>query len=44
MIVGGRVMGVIDLDSPLVGRFDAEDQRGIEQVAAIFAAACDWAL
>jgi GAF domain-containing protein len=44
LIVGGRVMGVIDLDSPLVGRFDAEDQRGIEQVAAIFAAACDWAL
>lgn len=31
----GRVLGVIDLDSPLPGRFDAEDQAGIEAIAEI---------
>lgn len=31
----GAVVAVIDLDSPSPGRFDAEDQSGIEAVAAI---------
>ena len=31
------LVGVIDLDSPLPGRFDADDQAGIEAVAAVFA-------
>lgn len=35
----GRILGVIDLDSPMPARFDADDQAGIEAVAAIFAAA-----
>jgi GAF domain-containing protein len=34
------VIGVIDLDSPSVARFDAADQVGIERVAAIYLAAC----
>lgn len=34
------VIGVIDLDSPSVARFDASDQAGIERVAAIYLAAC----
>jgi L-methionine (R)-S-oxide reductase len=38
----GQVFGVIDLDSPLVGRFDGDDQVGIEELAAIFVAGCDW--
>ncbi|WFU09786.1 GAF domain-containing protein [Rhizobium sp. CB3090] len=38
----GYVFGVIDLDSPLPGRFDADDQAGIEALATIFTAACDW--
>ncbi|UVK37439.1 GAF domain-containing protein [Mesorhizobium sp. AR10] len=33
------VFGVLDLDSPLPGRFDEEDQAGIEQLAAIYVAA-----
>lgn len=41
LIAGGRVLGVIDLDSPRPARFDADDQAGIEQVAAIFLAATD---
>ncbi len=34
------VIGVIDLDSPSVARFDETDQAGIERVAAIYLAAC----
>ena len=32
----GELLGVFDLDSPQPGRFDAEDQRGLEAVAAVF--------
>ncbi|MET3855411.1 GAF domain-containing protein [Rhizobium sp. OAE497] len=39
LIHEGRVIGVIDLDSPVPSRFDAEDQAGIEKLAAIFIAA-----
>lgn len=35
----GRILGVLDLDSPLPNRFDAADQAGIEQLAAIYAEA-----
>jgi L-methionine (R)-S-oxide reductase len=31
------VVAVIDLDSPQIGRFDAEDARGIEALAALLA-------
>lgn len=31
-----RILGVIDLDSPLLARFDLDDQRGIETIAAIY--------
>jgi L-methionine (R)-S-oxide reductase len=33
----GNVIAVIDLDSPLPGRFDAEDQAGIEALAKLIA-------
>ncbi len=36
---GDEVIGVIDLDSPIPSRFDADDQAGIERVAEIFSAA-----
>jgi GAF domain-containing protein len=35
----GRILGVIDLDSPIPSRFDAQDQDGIEALAKIFVAA-----
>jgi GAF domain-containing protein len=35
----GTVLGVIDLDSPTVGRFDSEDQAGVEGIARIYVAA-----
>ena len=39
LIRDGRVIGVIDLDSPLLARFDAEDAAGIEELARAFVAA-----
>jgi len=41
LIAGGRVIGVLDLDSPLPGRFDTEDQAGFERLAGIFIDASD---
>jgi L-methionine (R)-S-oxide reductase len=35
VITGGRVIAVIDLDSPDLARFDMEDQAGIEALAAL---------
>lgn len=41
LVKDGRLVGVLDLDSPRTGRFTAEDQAGIERLAAIFLAATD---
>ena len=38
----GAVLGVLDLDSPLRGRFDEGDARGLEAVVAILVAATDF--
>ena len=32
----GELLGVLDLDSPRVGRFDELDRRGLESLAAVF--------
>jgi L-methionine (R)-S-oxide reductase len=36
LIRGDELLGVLDLDSPKLRRFDAVDQRGIEELARIF--------
>jgi L-methionine (R)-S-oxide reductase len=36
LIKDGKVLGVLDLDSPKLARFDAADQAGIEAVARIY--------
>ena len=36
----GMLLGVFDLDSPEPGRFDADDQAGLEAIAACFMDAC----
>lgn len=38
LIHGDALVGVLDLDSPLAARFDAEDQAGIERLAALYVA------
>ena len=37
LTVGDALVGVLDLDSPRLGRFDDDDRRGIEAVARIVA-------
>ncbi len=41
IIRGDRVLGVLDVDSPVLSRFDADDQRGLEAIVAAFIAATD---
>jgi GAF domain-containing protein len=36
LLADGALVGVFDLDSPVPDRFDAEDQQGLEAIAAIF--------
>ena len=36
LVHAGALVGVFDLDSPLVNRFDDEDQQGLEAIAAAF--------
>ena len=33
LVVGGRLIGVLDIDSPVVGRFDENDGAGLERIA-----------
>ena len=39
ILAGERLLGVLDLDSPQLARFDAADGRGLEQLVAIYLAA-----
>ena len=39
VIRGGELLGVLDLDSPVRERFDADDAAGLEEVVRIFVAA-----
>lgn len=36
LYAGERLVGVFDLDSPLLDRFDADDQAGLEAIARAF--------
>ena len=35
LLTDGTIYGVIDIDSPILSRFDAEDEKGLEDVAEI---------
>ena len=35
LMKGERLMGVLDLDSPLVGRFDDEDAKGLNRLISV---------
>jgi L-methionine (R)-S-oxide reductase len=37
----GKVLGVIDLDSPIPGRFTQADRLGVERIAALYLEASD---
>lgn len=36
LVLDGELLGVFDLDSPRPGRFDADDQQGLEAIAGVF--------
>lgn len=38
----GRVIGVLDIDSPQLGRFDETDERYLTQLVALIESACDF--
>ena len=42
LIRNGEVLGVLDIDSPIVGRFDEEDRAGLASLCALLLAGCDW--
>ena len=42
MGLAGRVVGVLDLDSPRPGRFDEEDRVGCEALVSELLSASDW--
>jgi GAF domain-containing protein len=41
ILAAERVIGVLDLDSPLLGRFDAADARALEQLVQVFLSSTD---
>ncbi|MDF2544484.1 MAG: hypothetical protein K0S47_4202 [Herbinix sp.] len=38
----GKIVGVLDIDSPMIGRFDSKDQSGLEQVVKLIEQGCNW--
>jgi L-methionine (R)-S-oxide reductase len=41
LVVKGRLLGVLDLDSPLIGRFDEEDALGLNAAAKVLLESSD---
>jgi GAF domain-containing protein len=42
ILEGERLRGVLDVDSPEVGRFDDEDRAGLENFVRALTARVDW--
>ncbi len=42
LLAGDRLLGVLDLDSPKLDRFDTEDARALEDFARRLVEGCDW--
>jgi L-methionine (R)-S-oxide reductase len=36
LIMNGQLIGVLDLDSPLISRFDGEDAKGLDELVKVF--------
>lgn len=41
LIQNGQLIGVLDIDSPILNRFDAEDQAAFEKIAELFCQGSD---
>jgi L-methionine (R)-S-oxide reductase len=44
LVVDNKVIGVLDLDSPVLNRFETVDKEYLEQLAAILIEETDWSL
>ena len=42
IVVGGRTVGVIDVDCAVMDGFDEVDKQGLESLAHLLAEGCDW--
>ena len=42
MVRGETLLGVLDVDSPRVGRFDHEDAVGLERIATVLVEGSEW--
>jgi L-methionine (R)-S-oxide reductase len=42
LLLDDLLLGVMDLDSPKVGRFTDEDASGLEAIGRLLVEACDW--
>lgn len=38
----GKIVGVLDIDSPIVARFDEEDREGLQKLVEILEEACEF--
>jgi len=41
LTIGGKISGVLDIDSPVLGRFDESDKMLFEAIAALYVEACE---
>jgi len=42
VIVDNELWGVFDLDSPILSRFDKQDQQGVEELINVLIRSTDW--
>ena len=42
ILLGGKVVAIIDVDCAERGGFDDEDREGLERLAGLIAESCDW--
>ncbi|WP_105614101.1 GAF domain-containing protein [Vallitalea okinawensis] len=42
MVKEGVLLGILDIDSPVVQRFDERDQKYMEEIADILVKGCNW--
>ena len=42
LIKGDQLIGVLDLDSPIYGRFDSEDEKGLNRLVSVFVETIEW--
>ena len=42
--VDNKVIGVLDIDSPNISRFDEQDKKGLETIIQIMEKQCDWSV